>query len=532
MLPTFVIGLREGLEAALIVGIVAAFLRQRGRLDLLKLVWFGVGIAVALCVAVGITLKIVSAELPQRQQEGLETIVGLIAVAMVTYMVVWMRRHSRGLKKQLEGAADTALAAGGAALVATAFLAVLREGFETAVFLLAAFNETRTPLAAGAGAVLGVAVAVGLGYGIYRGGVRINLSKFFRATGLVLVLVAAGLLVSAAHTAHEAGWLNFGQGRTFDLGWLVQPGSVQSSLLTGMLGWQPRPVTIEVVVWLLYLIPVGLYVAWPPGRPVPLRAVTIGSAVVAVGAGAAAIVLVTLAPSPVATPATQRFATSNGAATVEVTDRAVTQLTFRTDIGGTDQQITGQGESLARRSGRAAEVVHSSSVSPTPDGLPADMTLAQVAQANGDHLPLGVNADTEPVRIPMSYTTESTTTIWVDVRTGLVLDAERTQQTLATAQFSSGAAELSDPIRTSSVVVSTPSQRTSAELARHIEHDNDRHNLLRRAAGLAALVAAIATAMAALFGVLLVRRRTEHAEPTLETPPASAAAPVGARADG
>src|SRR6195952_1679793 len=212
MLPTFVIGLREGLEASLIVGIVAAVLRQRGRLDLLRWVFAGVALAVLLCVGVGVALDVVSKDLPQRQQEGLETVVGALAVVMVTYMVIWMRRHSRDLKGQLEGAAAEALAAGsGFALVAMAFLAVMREGFETAVFLLATFNESASGASAWIGAILGILVAVGLGYAIFRGGVRLNLSKFFRATGVVLVLVAAGLVVNAVHTAHEAGWLNVGQ---------------------------------------------------------------------------------------------------------------------------------------------------------------------------------------------------------------------------------------------------------------------------------------------------------------------------------
>jgi high-affinity iron transporter len=258
MLPTFVIGLREGLEAALIVGIIAAFLRKQGRRDLLRWVFVGVGSATMLCVAVGITLDQLSQNLPQRQQEGLETVIGALAVGMVTYMVVWMRRHARELKGQLEGRAAGAMngtSGAGRAMILMAFLAVLREGFETVVFLLAAFNESGSGSAAATGAVLGIVVAIGLGYGIYRGGVRLNLSKFFRATGLVLVLVAAGLVVNALRTAHEAGWLNAGQGGTVDLTWLVEPGSVQSSLLTGMLGVQSKPVFIEVVGWLVYLIP-------------------------------------------------------------------------------------------------------------------------------------------------------------------------------------------------------------------------------------------------------------------------------------
>jgi high-affinity iron transporter len=264
MLPTFVIGLREGLEAALIVGIVAAFLRQRGRLDALRWVWAGVAVAVLICVAVGVGLQVASAELPQKEQEGLETVVGAAAVLMVTYMAIWMRRHARDLKGQLEGAAESALVQCSAwALVFMAFFAVLREGFETAVFLLAAFQASDTPAMAGTGAIIGIVVAVGLGYGIYRGGVHINLSRFFYVTGLVLVVVAAGLVMSAFHTGHEAGWVNFGQDRAMDLSWLVQPGTVWSSVFTGVLGIQPYPTAIEVVGWLAYLVPMVLYLTWP-----------------------------------------------------------------------------------------------------------------------------------------------------------------------------------------------------------------------------------------------------------------------------
>jgi high-affinity iron transporter len=264
LLPTFVIGLREGVEAALIVGIIAAFLRQEERGDALRYVWAGVATAVLLCAAVGVTLQIVNEDLPQRQQEGLETIVSLAAVGIVTFMIVWMRRNARGLRKELERSAAGALARGSIyALVAMAFFAVLREGLETAVFLLAAFQSTANPGAAGAGAVIGLAVAVAIGWGIYKGGVRLNLSKFFRFTAAVLVLVAAGLLAAAAHTAHEAGWLNAFQGQALDLSWLIVPGSVTSSLFTGMLGLQPQPTVAEAAVYILYAVPMLVYVLWP-----------------------------------------------------------------------------------------------------------------------------------------------------------------------------------------------------------------------------------------------------------------------------
>lgn len=267
MLPFFVIGLREGLEASLIVGIVATFLVQQGRHDMLRWVWIGVGAAVTLCAAVAVALEIASRELPQKEQEALETVIGLVAVGMVTWMIIWMTRHARGLKQHLEEDAAAALAAGSAGtLVVMAFLAVLREGFETAVFLLAAFNAERNAAAAAWGAVLGVGVAVVLGYGIYRGGVRLNLERFFKITGVVLVLVAAGLLALAVHTGHEAGWINFGQSAAFDLAWLVDPGSIRSALLTGMFGIQPQPVAIEVIVWVAYAVPMTMYVLWPRGR--------------------------------------------------------------------------------------------------------------------------------------------------------------------------------------------------------------------------------------------------------------------------
>jgi high-affinity iron transporter len=264
VLATFVIGLREGLEAALIVGIVAAFVRKRGRQDLLSRVWWGVAIAIALCLVAAVGLQVLSANLPQQQQEGLETIVGFAAVAMVSYLVVWMQRHAREMRGQLEAAAASALATGsGWALVIMAFLAVLREGLETAVFLLATFQASENAWLASLGAFLGIVVAAVIGWGLFRGALRVDLARFFRATSAVLVLVAAGLVMTSLHTAHEATWLNVGQQQVLNLSWLVQPGSIQAAVLTGMLGIQPRPTLVEALGWLA-LVVVGLpFVLWP-----------------------------------------------------------------------------------------------------------------------------------------------------------------------------------------------------------------------------------------------------------------------------
>ncbi len=273
MLPTFVIGLREGLEAALIVGIIATFLNRRDRRDMLRPVWIGVSIAVAICLAIGLTLYYVDQAIKQQAQERLETVIGVLAVITVTAMIVWMRKNARNLKGELESAAESALAQGSArALVMMAFLAVLREGFETAVFLLATFDGGSSPGYGALGAALGIIVAALLGYGVYRGGVRLNLAKFFQITGFVLVLVAAGLVMTAFRTAYEGGWLHFGQGTPIDLTWLVRPGTVVESLVTGMLGWRAHPATIELIAWVCYAVPMLIYVGWPARRRQPKTA--------------------------------------------------------------------------------------------------------------------------------------------------------------------------------------------------------------------------------------------------------------------
>lgn len=432
MLPTFVIGLREGLEAALIVGIIAAFLRKQGRPDLLRWVFTGIATAVVLCVAAGIALNVVSHDLPQKQQEGLETVIGALAVAMVTYMVVWMKRNSRGLKGQLEGlAADAMSGTSGAAraMILMAFLAVLREGVETVVFLLAAFNQSTSGAGSAVGACLGLAVAIALGYGIYRGGVRINLSKFFRATGLVLVLVAAGIVVNVLHTAHEAGWLDAGQQSTVDLSWLVKPGSVQASLLTGMLGLQPHPVAVEIIGWLVYLIPVGVFVAWPPGRGLARRtaARVLLAAGVVLGVAAAALFL--------AAPARQPAHPTIAGTTV-------------VSLGRSAQLRTAQGSVVLRhagateRRGVAVQVYTGRSATAAPSGLPGELGYQRIAALNGGRLPIGLRPGASAV--PATYAASTATTAWIEPRTRRVVDLTRTEQVTVSA----GGFALARPVST------------------------------------------------------------------------------------
>jgi high-affinity iron transporter len=217
-----------------------------------------------------VALQIISSDLPQRQQEGLETVVGAIAVVMVTYMVLWMTRHAKDMKGQLVGAATAALASGSTrALVMMAFLAVLREGFETVVFLLAVAQNSQNSSQALVGAILGIVLSASIGYAIYRGGVKLNMARFFKITGAVLVVVAAGLVMSTLHTAWEGGWIAFGQDPALNLSWLVKPGTVQESLFTGVLGIQARPTVIELTGWLLYVVPMLGVVLWPRARRRP-----------------------------------------------------------------------------------------------------------------------------------------------------------------------------------------------------------------------------------------------------------------------
>lgn len=518
MLPTFVIGLREGLEAALIVSIVAAFLRKQGRGDLLRWVFVGVGAAIALCLAAGIALEALSKSLPQRQQEGLETVIGALAVGMVTYMVVWMRRHSRELKGQLEGLAAGALADGtsraGRALVAMAFLAVLREGIETVVFLLAAFNESGSGAAAGVGAVLGVAVAIALGYGIYRGGVRLNLSKFFRATGLVLVFVAAGLVVNALHTAHEAGWLDVGQGRTVDLSALVTPGSVQASLLTGMLGVQAHPVVIEVIGWLAYLIPVGCYVAWPPGRSVPRAALLRTGAALTAVAGVATVLFAVLAPS---LPAARPVTTATGPVSAQLISRDGDSAVVRTqprspaagsDVGG-PTDITVRRTGTQTRDGVAADVYTAAVPGDAAAGLAPTLPAGRIAELNGGRLPIGVRTTADGV--PVHFTDANTLTAWVEPRTGRILDLRWHEIVkVAIADPVVGTVAIAGPFRESTAALPEPAVRAAEAAARSGLSRMDRHADFVSAAWAFGVVAAVAALATVAFWFLGRRRATQQ----------------------
>ncbi|MFF9981973.1 iron uptake transporter permease EfeU [Streptomyces erythrochromogenes] len=257
MFGNYLIGLREGLEASLVVCILVAYLVKTDRRDALRPVWLGIGIACALSLAFGAMLEFGSQELTFEAQELLGGSLSIISVGLVTWMVFWMKRTARHLKAELHGKLDTALAMGTGALVATAFLAVGREGLETALFVWASVRASgegsSAPLI---GVLLGIATAIVLGYLFYRGAVRINLAKFFRWTGAMLVVVAAGVLAYGVHDLQEARFLGGLNDRAFDVSTAVPPDSWYGTLLKGVFNFQPDPTVLQLTVWVLYLVPV------------------------------------------------------------------------------------------------------------------------------------------------------------------------------------------------------------------------------------------------------------------------------------
>lgn len=262
MLATLVIALREGLEAVLIVSIIATFLRKNHQP--LAPMWWGVTGAVLLSLLVGVGLSLTEQALPQAEQEAMEAIIGTIAVIFVSSMIIWMQQHAPQLRHQLENEASMALGRSSRwALPTMAFLAVLKEGFETSVFMLATFSAAQSTIWAAVGAVVGLLLALIIGWGIYRGGIRLNLGRFFKITGIFLIFVAAGLVVSALRSAHEAGWLLIGQRKVLDLYWLLPAGSIRAALVTGVLGIPADPRSAEVIGWVSYLSLFFLLFAWP-----------------------------------------------------------------------------------------------------------------------------------------------------------------------------------------------------------------------------------------------------------------------------
>lgn len=293
MLATFLIGLREGLEAALVVGILVAYLRRLGRKDALPKMWVGVGLAIVLALGIGAVLTFGAYELTFEAQELIGGGLSLLAVAMVTWMIFWMQRAGRTMKATLEGGLDRALTVGGLwALVAIGFVSVAREGIETTLLLwsmVQAFGDAPSALL---GALLGLAAAVIIGWLISRGAVKLDLRRFFAWTGGFLVIVAAGVLAYALMDLQEAGalpgpftaaapldpatgavaigWAAFPFGWAFDVSSVIAPSGPLAAVLQATVGFMPAMTWLQVSAWTLYILIVGsLYVRGLRSRRAP-----------------------------------------------------------------------------------------------------------------------------------------------------------------------------------------------------------------------------------------------------------------------
>jgi high-affinity iron transporter len=264
LLGSGLIGLREGLEAGIVVMILVAFLVKAQRRDALKWVWFGIATAIAMTVGVFLVIQYSAYTVTDLGAEAIAGIASLIAVAIVTTMVLWMKKAAAGISGALRAEMAQALDAGALAVSTLAFFAVGREGFETALFMVGyAEAETAWPLV---GLLVGVLFAAGIAYGMYMGAVRINLGKFFTYTGVFLILVAAGILGYGVHALQTVGWFPGLGAVAFDMTPWMNWSSWYGELIQGIFNVTPTPTMLQLVVYLTYLV-VVLALFGRPHRP-------------------------------------------------------------------------------------------------------------------------------------------------------------------------------------------------------------------------------------------------------------------------
>jgi high-affinity iron transporter len=270
-LAQYLIGLREGLEMALVVTILIAFLVKSGRRDRLGHVWLGVAVAVVLSIGFGAALSFTEQLLTFEQHETFDAVTSLLAVGLVTWMIFWMRRFARTISSDLRGKLQQAIGMGGVAVVSMAFLSVAREGLETAIFYSAATKGAASTTAPLVGITLGLLTAVACGFLLYAGAVRINLAVFFRWTGLALILVTAGIFKYAVHDLQEIGLLPGLRTHAYDLSSTgYEGGTWYDTLLGGMFNFTATPSVLETIGWVLYAVPVAVLFLLPVRqRPTP-----------------------------------------------------------------------------------------------------------------------------------------------------------------------------------------------------------------------------------------------------------------------
>ncbi|MEA2558217.1 MAG: high-affinity iron transporter [Actinomycetota bacterium] len=266
------ITLREGIEAALIVSILLAYLRQLGRMDSARSILWGVLGAIAVSVAVAGVLFAVAAEFSGIGEQIFEGGTTLVAVCVLTWMIFWMRRQGGKVKGEIQHKVDDALAGGGVALGTVAFAVVVREGIETALFLFGATEATQGKsgtLPGVVGGLIGLSIAATLGFLLFKGSVKLNLRTFFKYTGSIILVVSAGLLAFSLSELQEAGVLPGFGAKAFELSRSLPDASGVGSVLHALIGYQSNPTWLAVGAWFGYLIVFGFYFFRPHSPSVP-----------------------------------------------------------------------------------------------------------------------------------------------------------------------------------------------------------------------------------------------------------------------
>ena len=287
----FVTGLREGVEAALIVAIIAGYLAGTGEARRIPTVLLGAAAAVVVSVVLGAAVFLLVGELAEPWEQVIEAVTMLLAAGIVTWMLFWMKRQSRGMARDLHARVDRALDHGGMwGLTILAFTAVIREGIETAVFLIGQASAVRDSGGAGGvllGAVLGLGAAVVIGYAIYAGSRRIDLRTFFRVSGILLIFIAAGLLSRAVHELAEIGVITVATQQAYDLTAILPHSEGVGMFLRAMFGYSASPEVITLAVWATYVV-VVLWLYLRPDRSSPVAVPSEAAAVESVAPDRAA----------------------------------------------------------------------------------------------------------------------------------------------------------------------------------------------------------------------------------------------------
>ena len=276
MLPTYLLSLREGLEAALIIGIVLGAVNKIRRTDLVPAVWLGTLSAIAVSVLTALILTSVGMSLEDEAEEIFEGVTMLIAAGILTWMIFWMGKQARFLKGELEaGVSKAAASTGKSAVFTLAFMAVVREGIELAIFITAAFfagnqgDGSSNLVQTLAGTILGLGTAALLGWTIFATTVRLDLRRFFQVTGILLILFAAGLVAHGVHEFNEAGIIPAVVEHVWDVNRIVDETSLAGELLKTLFGYNGNPSLTEVLAYLVYLITVSIF--WKRENTVPAK---------------------------------------------------------------------------------------------------------------------------------------------------------------------------------------------------------------------------------------------------------------------